>query len=53
VGTFPADSHTPIVYPVADLATRDTPGESAFLDYLRGPEARAAFARQGFTMLVP
>lgn len=53
VGTFPADSHPPIIYPVADLANRDVPGEAAFLDYLRGPEARAAFTRQGFTVLVP
>jgi len=52
VGTFPADTHPPIVYPVADLATRATPAEAEFLDYLRGPEARAAFERQGFTVLV-
>jgi molybdate transport system substrate-binding protein len=48
VGTFPPGSHPPIVYPVADLAGRDTPAEDAFLDYLRGPGARAAFTRQGF-----
>ena len=51
VGTFPADTHPPIVYPVADLANRDVPAETLFLDYLRGPEARAAFERQGFTVL--
>ena len=51
VGTFPADSHPPIVYPAADLANRDTPAEAAFLDYLRGPEAREAFERQGFVVL--
>ncbi|WP_226624127.1 molybdate ABC transporter substrate-binding protein [Alloyangia pacifica] len=48
IGTFPEDSHPPIVYPVADLAGRDTEAEAAFLDYLHGPEARAAFERQGF-----
>jgi molybdate transport system substrate-binding protein len=53
VDTFPAGTHPPIVYPVADLANRDTPAEAAFLDYLRGAAARAAFARQGFTVLVP
>src|SRR6056297_844115 len=52
VGTFPADTHPPIVYPAADLANRDTPAETEFLEYLRGPEARAAFERQGFTVLV-
>jgi molybdate transport system substrate-binding protein len=52
IGTFPADTHPPIVYPVADLANRDVPAEAEFLDYLRGPEARAAFERQGFTVLI-
>lgn len=51
VGTFPAGSHPPIVYPAADLAGRDVPAEAAFLAYLRGPEARAALARQGFRVL--
>lgn len=51
VGTFPAESHPPIVYPVADLAGRDVPAEAEFLAYLRGPEARAAFEAQGFTVL--
>ncbi len=51
VGTFPAETHPPIVYPAADLASRDFPAEAAFLEYLRGPEARAAFERQGFMVL--
>jgi len=51
IGTFPAETHPPIVYPVADLATRDAQAVQAFLDYLRGAEARAAFGRQGFTVL--
>lgn len=51
VGTFPENSHPAIVYPVADLANRDTPAEAEFLAYLRGPQARAAFERQGFTVL--
>lgn len=51
VGTFPESSHPPILYPVA--ATRDgsNPETSAFLLYLRGPAARAAFEKQGFTVL--
>lgn len=52
VGTFPADSHPPIIYPVADLANRDSPAENAFMEYLRSPAARAAFEGQGFTVLV-
>ncbi|GGB44110.1 molybdate ABC transporter substrate-binding protein [Roseibium aquae] len=51
VGTFPPDTHPAIVYPAADLASRDVPAEAEFLAYLRGPEARAAFERQGFTVL--
>jgi len=52
VGTFPADSHPPIIYSAAALANRNGPAEAAFLDYLRGAEARTAFERQGFTVLV-
>ncbi|MCZ0812493.1 MAG: molybdate ABC transporter substrate-binding protein [Pseudomonadota bacterium] len=51
VGTFPADSHPPIIYPVADVVGRDTEAEAAFLEFLRGPEARAAFERQGFIVV--
>ena len=51
VGTFPSDSHPPIVYPAADLNTRDIPGETEFLEYLRGPEAKAAFEGQGFVVI--
>jgi molybdate transport system substrate-binding protein len=51
VGTFPAGSHPPIVYPAALIAGRDNAAAAAFLDHLRGPEARAAFERQGFTVL--
>lgn len=52
VGTFPAETHPRIVYPAADVAGRDVPAEAEFLDYLRGPQARAAFERQGFMVLV-
>lgn len=48
IATFPADTHPPIVYPAADLANRDTEAEAEFLAYLRGPEAREVFERQGF-----
>ncbi len=51
VGTFPAGSHPPIIYPAADLANRDFPAEAEFLNYLRGPEAREAFERQGFVVV--
>lgn len=51
VGAFPPDSHPPIVYPVAGLAGREGDGTAAFLAYLRGAAARAAFERQGFAMV--
>jgi molybdate transport system substrate-binding protein len=52
VGTFPEDSHPPIVYPVA--LTRDgsgSRGAAEFLAYLKTPAARGAFERQGFAVL--
>ena len=48
IGTFPAESHPPIVYPVAAIGAQATEAAADFLDYLSGAEARAAFARQGF-----
>lgn len=52
VGTFPEDSHPPIIYPVA--LTEQGAGNAAagdLLTYLRGAAARAAFERQGFTVM--
>ncbi|MEQ9260062.1 MAG: molybdate ABC transporter substrate-binding protein [Roseovarius sp.] len=51
IGTFPEGSHPPILYPVAGLAGRESAAVAAFLAYLAGPEARAAFERQGFSVL--
>lgn len=51
IARFPADSHPPIVYPVAEIAGRDTPAEAAFLAYLDSPAARAIFAAQGFGVI--
>lgn len=47
VGTFPEGSHPPIVYSGALVAGAGREA-AAFLDYLSGPEARAAFEAQGF-----
>jgi molybdate transport system substrate-binding protein len=51
VGTFPADSHPPIIYPVAATATAK-PEARQYLDYLRSSAAKAVFERYGFTYLV-
>lgn len=50
VGSFPEDSHDPIVYPAA-LTAGSADAAAAFLDYLQGDEARAIFGEQGFTVL--
>jgi molybdate transport system substrate-binding protein len=50
VGTFPTNTHEPIVYPVA--LTRDAkPYAAPFLTYLRTRDARAVLERAGFTVL--
>jgi molybdate transport system substrate-binding protein len=51
VGTFPADSHPPIVYPVAAITGQLDPAAATFLTFLHDPLARAAFERQGFEVL--
>lgn len=50
VGTFPEDSHAPIVYPIA-LTKGAAPAAAAFIDFLRGPLAQATFERYGFVVL--
>lgn len=50
LGTFPADSHSPITYPAALVAGRGGAAAAAFLDHLSSPGARAAWEAQGFTV---
>src|SRR5215475_11094379 len=51
VGTFPENTHPPIIYPIALTKESTNPDAQAFINYLRSPAARAAFERQGFTVL--
>lgn len=51
VGTFPAASHTPIVYPAALLTGAVDEADSAFFNALSGDAANATFAEQGFDIL--
>jgi molybdate transport system substrate-binding protein len=53
IGTFPPDSHPPIVYPVALTASTTNPDAKAFLDFLKSPAARPAYVRQGFSVIAP
>jgi molybdate transport system substrate-binding protein len=50
VGTFPEDSHPPIVYPVA--VTRNGRREATrYIDFLRSAAAKAVFESHGFRFL--
>lgn len=48
VGVFPTDSHPPITYPMATLATATSPDAEPFRHFLLSPEGRRIFARYGF-----
>jgi molybdate transport system substrate-binding protein len=50
VATFPADSHPPIIYPIA-LTTKANEAAAAFLNYVKSPKAAPVFEAQGFTVL--
>jgi molybdate transport system substrate-binding protein len=51
IGTFPADCHPAIVYPVAATLTAK-PETAGYLEYLRSTTAKAIFEQYGFTFLV-
>ena len=51
VATFPASSHTPILYPVALTAAATNPDAAAFVAYLRSPAAIERFKAEGFSIV--
>jgi molybdate transport system substrate-binding protein len=51
IGVFPADSHPPIVYPVAATVTAK-PEAITYLSYLRSSAAKEVFEQYGFVFLV-
>jgi molybdate transport system substrate-binding protein len=51
VGTFPADSHPPIIYPVAATTTAKSEAK-AYLDYLHSQAAKTVLEKYGFVYLV-
>ena len=53
VSTFPADSHPPILYPVAMIASSKNPEARAFFDFMRSDKAKPAYQKQGFTIVSP
>ena len=50
VATFPADSHAPIIYPIA-LTTKATDVAKSFFSYIKSPKAAPEFEAQGFAIL--
>ncbi len=51
VGTFPENSHDPIIYPVAATVTAK-PETAAYLAFLRSAAAKAIFETYGFAVLM-
>ena len=51
VGTFPANSHPPIIYPVAATMTARTEAAD-YLTFLRSSAAKTIFEKYGFTFLI-
>lgn len=51
LGTFPADSHPPILYPAAVLNDSKHAQAAAYLAFLRSAPAKAVFEKNGFTLL--
>ncbi|MBS7805073.1 molybdate ABC transporter substrate-binding protein [Rhizobiales bacterium TNE-4] len=53
LATFPATSHKPIVYPLALTREASMPTATHALRFLQGPDARAIFMHDGFSVLTP
>ena len=51
IGTFPEDTHPPIIYPIALTANATHPDASAFLEYVRSAKAKPLFEPHGFSVL--
>lgn len=47
-GTFPANSHPPISYPLAVVGANDSAAARAFRDFLLGDGAKAIYRKYGF-----
>lgn len=50
VGTFPANSHPPITYPIATLTASTSPDAEPFRHFLLSSAGKAIFARHGFVV---
>jgi len=50
-GTFPENTHPPIIYPIALTAAATNTDAEAFLAYIKSAKAKPLFEAQGFTVL--
>ena len=53
IGTFPENTHPPIIYPIALTSGANHPDAAAFLAYVKSGKAKPLFEAQGFTVLPP
>jgi molybdate transport system substrate-binding protein len=51
LGTFPENTHPPIIYPIAAVAASTQPGNAGYIAFLKSPAARPLFEKWGFTVL--
>jgi len=51
LGPFPDDTHPPIIYPIAAMASSTNSGDPSYITYLRSPAAGAVLEKHGFTVL--
>ncbi|MFI4986425.1 MAG: molybdate ABC transporter substrate-binding protein [Alphaproteobacteria bacterium] len=51
IGTFPADSHPPIVYPIAAVARSHNPDTPRVVRFLASPVAKPIFEKYGYAVL--
>jgi molybdate transport system substrate-binding protein len=50
-GTFPEDTHPPIVYPIALIAESNNPSAARFVAFVASQQAKPIFEKQGFTVM--
>jgi molybdate transport system substrate-binding protein len=53
IGVFPADSHPPIVYPLAAVARSRNPDTARILRFLVSAPAKSIFEKHGYAILPP
>jgi molybdate transport system substrate-binding protein len=51
IGIFPAESHPPIVYPAAVIASSDNSEAESFLEFLKSGAAKSVFEKAGYIFL--